>query len=522
MLASKPESSTKTARPRTKILLGSLAVLAALGAAACVESEEPTPAPAAPAPPPPPPKPGYAMDTSALYTLTGLQSGKCINPKEAAPHDLEIRTCATATNSRIRFEPKGAGFHRVHFVDADLCLDISTPGTDSVKLVGRACNDSPSQQWSLPQVEPGVVKVDSRLSHMSADVFDFGTADGSQIKQCIGHEMANQRFRIQTAPSKDIAVGFATVDGPLTGGGRAPATVAATLAELTAAVTGPAPRVVRISGAISGAVAVGPNKTIEGAPDAALTGQLNIAGSSNVIVRNLKIVGTSCAGKPGCQKDADAAVTITGGANHVWIDHCDISKGTVADLIVDDTADAVTVSWTKLSQEGAKGKRQGALIGPIGKADTKADKKAKEADKAPAVAVAARPRVTFHHDWWTGLDGGATPRVRSGLVHVFNSYFDSAKSKTAVEATDNAKVVLENNQFKAVKKPQSLQGATAELAARGNNYESPPGAQDAKGEAFHPSYPFKLDDVGTVVATVKAEAGVPSAAPPAAAPTAKR
>ena len=168
-------------------------------------------------------------------------------------------------------------------------------------------------------------------------------------------------------------------------------------------------------------------------------------------------------------------------------------------------------------RQGAKGKRQGALVGPIGKAD----KKAKGADKAPAAAT-GRPRVTFHHDWWTGDLDGATPRVRSGLVHVFNSYFDSAKSKTAVEAVDNAKIVLENNQFKGVKKPQALQGASAELAARGNSYDSAPGAADAKGEAFHPPYAYKLDAAGAAAAMVKAEAGVPRRAPPSAAPTAKR
>src|SRR5205823_7658345 len=127
---------------------------------------------------------------------------------------------------------------------------------------GRPCNESAGQQWSLLQMEPSVVKVESRLSHMSMDVFDFALTDGAQIKQCVGHEMANQRFRAQVVPAKEVAIGFATVDGPLTGGGRGPATVATTLAELAAAVAGPAPRVVRISGTISGAVAVGPNKTI--------------------------------------------------------------------------------------------------------------------------------------------------------------------------------------------------------------------------------------------------------------------
>jgi len=297
------------------------------------------------------------------------------------------------------------------------------------------------------------------------------------------------------SPPTPVPVGFASVDidGPLTGGGAGAPAVVTSLADLNSALADPAPRVVRMSGTITGAVTVGPNKTLEGARGAVLRGRVAMApGASNIIIRDLKVAGEPCDKRPGCEPDTDAAVSIGGRAHHVWIDHCDLSSGAAAALIVTD-ADNVTVSWTKLSGSGtAKGKRMGSLIG-MGNADKKAD---------------GRVRVTFHHNWWAGNLDGAMPRARFAEVHVFNDYFDSARARLAVEAADEAQVVLENSSFKGIARPQSLLAPSAELLARGNVYKpARKSAPEMRGKAFDPPYPTQQDPASAVAELVKAEAG---------------
>jgi pectate lyase len=494
----KPSSTSLTS------LLAVAALAAAALGAACVETEEA----------PPPPK-GFNPDPNATYIVVGVQSGKCIEVTQPEPRGMQIRNCQTSPFRSFKFQPAGAGFYRIHNTESNLCVDIEAQSkNDAARLVGRPCADVPSQQWSLPEAAPGVVKFTNRLSGKSMDVFGTNTADGTNLIQWPPHDQPNQRFKLQPSPGpapapetpkppKPVAIGFATVDGSLTGGGDGPATVVTSLADLNTALTGPAPRVVRMSGTISGAVTVGPNKTLEGAPDAVLKGRVAMApGASNIILRNLKVVAEPCGKRPGCTPDTDAAVSIGGRANHVWIDHNDLSNGAAANLIVTDSADNITVSWSKLSSTGtAKGKRMGGLIG-MGKADKKAE---------------GHLRVTFHHNWWAGDLDGAMPRARFAQVHVFNDYFDSAKSRTAVEAADDAKVVLENSSFKGITKPQSLLAPSAQLVARGNVYDpAPKSPPEMRGTAFVPPYPFKMDAAMAIPALVKAEAGPRPEAPAAA------
>jgi len=495
---------------KTLFLTYSIAIAATL-ATACVETEDVAPA-----------AKSFAPDPSTTYTLVGVQSGKCVEVTEAEPRALQIRNCATSRRNRFKLEPVGGGFYKIHNVETNLCVDIDGQSrADAARLMARPCGDGASQQWSLPEAAPGVVKVNSRHSGKSMDVFATNTADGTNLIQWIPHDQPNQQFRVQVAPAGPlpplepakpagpVAIGFAAVDGTVTGGGDGAPTVATNVEEATKALTGPAPRVVRLSGTITGTLSVGANKTVEGAPDAVLRGRLEInGGSSNVLVRNLKIVGDSCAKRPGCVADNDAAIAISGRAHHVWIDHCDLSNGGTADLVVTEGADNVTVSWTKLSHSGAaKGKRMGALIG-MGKNDKGAD---------------GHLRVTFHHDWWAPSLDGAMPRVRFGQVHVFDSYYNAAKNKTGIEAAADAKLVLENNAFQGVAKPHGLLAPSAQIAARGNAYDATvTGSKEARGAGFNPPYAFKLDDAAAVAAMVKAEAGPPHPAPAPSAPAAKK
>ena len=217
-----------------------------------------------------------------------------------------------------------------------------------------------------------------------------------------------------TCPDKPV-VGFATLTssgldggppqvGTTGGGARAPVTVSR-WDDLMTAVSDNVPRVVEVSGMIAAPpldggttglqVKVGSNKTIVGATaDSGLTGGgLFIDGSSNVIVRNLKITGAF----------HTDAITVQASTN-VWIDHCDLScdpaQPTACDGLVDIThaSDFVTVSWTYYHDHNASGL--------VGHSDNNA---AEDTNHLT---------VTYHHDLFSNVTTG--PRMRFGTVHLFN------------------------------------------------------------------------------------------------------
>jgi pectate lyase len=302
----------------------------------------------------------------------------------------------------------------------------------------------------------------------------------------------------------------ATAQGPLgwasvnaanqngtTGGGDAAPLVVTTVAELASAADLSTARVIRISGAFGGSVSVGDNKTIEGLPGAVFQGNLRMDGSVNIIVRNLKIVGNNCS-DGGCGSAGEDAVTINGGAHHIWIDHCDISDGSDGNLDITEGADYVTVSWTRFSYSSAS--RDHRFSNLVGGGDG-------------ATGDAGHLKVTFHNNWWDQNVVERQPRVRFGQVHVFNNLYTSTASSYAVGVGVNANILTENNAFIGVRNPiNSLDYSNdaSVVVAHGNVYQGSQGMTADKGTGvFTPPYAYVLDDAAAVQTEVMAGAGPP-------------
>lgn len=125
-------------------------------------------------------------------------------------------------------------------------------------------------------------------------------------------------------------VGWASVAGlgvaTTTGGGTATPVTVTDATAFQSAVSGAADGVVEVSGSITGDSSIGSNKTIYGASGAKLVGSLAFNGSVNVILRDLTIVGWTCADTTECGDGKDA-ITVRSGAHHIWFHHLDISDG---------------------------------------------------------------------------------------------------------------------------------------------------------------------------------------------------
>ncbi|MEP6652558.1 MAG: hypothetical protein ABJA82_04315 [Myxococcales bacterium] len=317
-----------------------------------------------------------------------------------------------------------------------------------------------------------------------------------------------------TPPPASPLVGWAAAAGlnldTTTGGGTAIPQVVTTASALAAAATGSGPGVIYVKGVLSSAkISVGSNKTIVGLCGAEIHGHLELSGSSNVIVRNLKIVGYgvgNCALDPdytasvGCSSGNDA-VTVNGGSHHLWFDHCDISDGTDGNLDITNGSDFITVSWTRFhytprtdnsgnDSTGAEGHRFSNLIG---------------ADDGLAIDV-GHLNVTWHHDWWADNVSQRMPRTRSGRIHLYNNLYTSTGNSYCTNAGDGAHLLVENNVYSGVKGP--LQVVTnGDMLARNNLFMNTSGTTTANGTGFTPSYSYMPDAASTVESAVRTGTG---------------
>jgi pectate lyase len=320
-----------------------------------------------------------------------------------------------------------------------------------------------------------------------------------------------------TPPDPGTLVGWAANGSGTSGGGSATPMPVSTLAALNAAAAGNSPAVIYVTGVLpNGTVTIGSNKTIVGLCGAELHGHVEIVGSSNVILRNIKVVGYgvgNCALDPaydptvGCSSGADA-ITVER-SNHLWFDHDDISDGTDGNLDITLGSDFVTVSWTKFhytartdnmgnDSTGAAGHRYSNLIG--GSDNSTGD--------------VGKLNVTWHHNWWADRVMERQPRIRYGKNHLFNNLWASSGDNYCVRAGTNAQILLENNAFIGVKTPQEFNNTadmgTSYITATNNVYTGVSGTQATGGGGTpftSPGYTYTLDAGSGVQAAVQAGAG---------------
>jgi pectate lyase len=310
-----------------------------------------------------------------------------------------------------------------------------------------------------------------------------------------------------TPPSPSPLIGWASVSGSgvttTTGGGTATPTVVTSLSALSSAASGTTAAVIYVQGNFTGSVSIGSNKTIVGICGATITGHIGISGSSNVIVRNLKIVGNNCTDSPSdCSAGADA-VGIGNSAHHVWFDHCDISDGSDGNLDINNASDFVTISWTKFSYSsartdpvaGASGHRFSNLVG--------------SADNL--TADEGKLNVTYHHIWWANNVDQRMPRVRYGKIHVFNSLYTTTGNNYCIGVGMASSVRDENNVFIGSTRPvntTSFIDSRSTVNSIGNVYTNISGGNPVDiGTAFTPPYAYSLDAASTVQNAVQTGAG---------------
>lgn len=279
----------------------------------------------------------------------------------------------------------------------------------------------------------------------------------------------------------------------VTGGAGGATVTVSTLAELkTYAETINTPYVIIVSGTIdlgpSGRIKLQANKTLRGATVAStILGSINISNVSNVIVSNLNISADT--GEPA----SNDGITIAN-STRVLITKCTIYNCTDGNLDVINGSDLVTVSWCKFHYTRNNGHNFSNLIGSndsdVGSGDGRTNY-----------------RVTWHHNWWTGLAKQRMLACRFGQAHMFNNHWDCAGNDYCTESRNIAAMFSEHNHYAGVKNPLN-QREQGRLMTIGNVFDACTGTQATAADlVFTPSYSYGLAATASVPEIVKAGAG---------------
>ncbi len=144
------------------------------------------------------------LTVGAVYTLAGVQSGRCLNIAGASAADLaavELRDCSGGTSQQFRLEAAStSGYYTLRAVGSDKCLDVNGASTSAgAAIIQYACHGGTNQQWSTTDLGDGVVRVASRSSGMVLDAYGAGTANGTKIIQWPSNGGTNQRWKLTEA-----------------------------------------------------------------------------------------------------------------------------------------------------------------------------------------------------------------------------------------------------------------------------------------------------------------------------------
>jgi pectate lyase len=281
-------------------------------------------------------------------------------------------------------------------------------------------------------------------------------------------------------------IGFATLNGGTTGGEQGLTVTPTTFAELKQYVEDAAtPYVIRIekefttgvptyvdaegsivaetaSGAIAttfGAVLrIGSNKTLIGIGDQAFFNRIGlvIQCQSNIIIRNIKFTmknvpatrdgeykilsadGVTTVGDPDCigiQADAESIPEVQRISKHIWIDHCEFFNENIAnkdryDGLIDNKNNVqnMTISWCYFHDHSK------ALLSGKGNSDL------------------YNRTITYHHNYFSNINGSRLPLLRFGQHHYFNNFMESCDGD-GVNLRINTNCYIERNYYKDSKKP---------------------------------------------------------------------
>lgn len=239
-------------------------------------------------------------------------------------------------------------------------------------------------------------------------------------------------------------IGWAMVDGSITGGEGGEEVVVTTEDEFDAAINKKNPQtserdvpmIIYLKGDIEFTkmhTLHVKNKTILGLPGSRIfskdrtkknSGILKFssgsgANSENIILRNVTIEGAGA-----YDVDGDDALLFQG-VPRVWVDHCDLRDGVDSTFDCNHESDYISVTWTRMRYL-----KDPLAGGSGGASDHRFCCTWGSSDKA--TESIGKLNTTFANCWWDEGVMERAPRVRFGKVHVVNCYYTNVGNNYSI------------------------------------------------------------------------------------------
>ena len=244
-------------------------------------------------------------------------------------------------------------------------------------------------------------------------------------------------------------VGWAMVDGSVTGGNDQDPVTVTTKDELISALSGAASKTIYVSGTLtftgSEVITNVQNKTIYGLPSSILqnpthsataseSGILTFKNCSNIILRNLTF-------KAAGAYDIDGKDNLTlQNCNYMWVDHCDFQDGVDGNFDCNNGSDHICVSWCRFRylidpwSGGSGGSNDHRFSDLWGGGDS-------------ASGDEGKLNTTFVNCWWDEGCKQRMPRIRFGKVHILNCLYSSTSADYCVGGGYKSNVYIEKCAF---------------------------------------------------------------------------
>lgn len=304
-------------------------------------------------------------------------------------------------------------------------------------------------------------------------------------------------FMVVTNQYEDIiyltsAPGWASENGGVRGGGNTNPIVVTSLDEFKNLVSLPEPLNIILKRDIGeedslDTIFVNSNKTVIGEGKPVIRGCIYIKDVSNIILRNLVIIGPGAIDVNGID-----CITVDNSKN-IWLDHLDISDGQDGNLDIINSSNYITVSWCKFHYSPKSVNHKFSNL--VGNSDEKLSDRGKL-------------KVTFIYNWWAEGVESRMPRVRFGQVHVINNIFTSTGNSYCIMAGVEADLRIEHNLFINVKEPINLSNKKYKaVTVLNNEFKSVFGNTLGEGESFKPPYKVKIIPLHKLEEVIKVHAG---------------
>ena len=155
------------------------------------------------------------IDTTTPYWITGVASGKCLQPvggSRAALARIQLATCDGSPVQQFQFTALSSSYYSIKNVASGLCLDVEGRQTkNGAAVIQYSCSGATNQQFAMQSASGGGISVTARHSGKRLDVSGQVTTDGANIVQWAATGSTSQAFLLATAGTRTD--GGAPVDG---------------------------------------------------------------------------------------------------------------------------------------------------------------------------------------------------------------------------------------------------------------------------------------------------------------------